>query len=81
MLDDNKISIDLHGMRANEAKIAIEQHLINCLNNNLSQIRIVHGHGEGVLKKITQETLDKSEFVKRYYYDHNYSATIGELKY
>ena len=66
MLDDNKISIDLHGMRANEAKIAIEEHLINCLNNNFSQIRIVHGHGEGVLKKINQETLDKSEFVKRY---------------
>ena len=81
MLDVYKISIVLHGMRANEAKIAIEQHLINCFNNNFSQIRIVHGHGEGVLKKITQETLDKSEFVKRYYYDHNYSATIGELKY
>ena len=45
MLDDNKISIDLHGMRANEAKIAIEEQLINCLNNNFSQIRIVHGHG------------------------------------
>ena len=53
-MKDEKISIDLHGMRASEAIIAIEEHIYNCINLNYSQVRIVHGHGTGVLKRITE---------------------------
>ena len=78
-MSEKKISIDLHGMRAAEAEIAIEKHIIQCINENYSQVRIVHGHGTGVLKKITQEVLSKSEFVKDFYFDPTYSTTIANL--
>ena len=80
-MKDEKISIDLHGMRASEAIIAIEEHIYNCINLNYSQVRIVHGHGTGVLKRITEEVLEKAEFIKDFYADHNYSSTIGNLIY
>ena len=64
MFEEKKISIDIHGFRAIDAKIAIEDHIIECINQNYSQIRIVHGHGTGVLKKITEEVLSSSKFVK-----------------
>ena len=80
-MDDQKISIDLHGMRAQEAIEAINDHIINCVNLSYSQVRIVHGHGTGVLKKITEEVLDSSVYVIKYYPDHNFSSTIGDLKY
>ena len=64
-----------------DAKIAIEDHIIECINQNYSQIRIVHGHGTGVLKKITEEVLSSSKFVKDFYPDHTFGVTIGNLIY
>ena len=81
MFEEKKISIDIHGFRAIDAKIAIEDHIIECINQNYSQIRIVHGHGTGVLKKITEEVLSSSEFVKDFYPDHTFGVTIGNLIY
>ena len=80
-MEEEKISIDLHGMRAQEAIIAIEEHIFKCMDLNYSQVRIVHGHGTGVIKKITEEILEKSEYIKDFYPDHNYSSTIVNLDY
>ena len=32
---------------------------------------------EQSLERITEEVLEKSEFIKDFYADHNYSSTIG----
>ena len=37
--------LDLHGMRANEAKLAIIQFLARCLDRGIRCVRIVHGKG------------------------------------
>lgn len=81
MSKEKKISIDIHGFRALEAKNAIEDHILDCINQNYSQVRIVHGHGAGVLKKITEEVLTSSEFIKDFFPDHTFGVTIGNLKY
>ena len=41
----------------------------------------IRDSGTGVLKRITEEVLEKSEFIKDFYADHNYSSTIGNLIY
>ena len=80
-MDESKISIDLHGMRAQEAIEAINDHIIKCVNLSYSQVRIVHGHGTGVLKRITEEVLNSSDYVNKFYHDYNFSSTIADLKY
>ena len=80
MFEEKKISIDIHGFRAIEAKSAIEDHIIECINQNYSQVRIVHGHGTGVLKKITEEVLSSSKYVADFYPDHTFGVTIANLK-
>ncbi|MBN32439.1 MAG: hypothetical protein CL906_00775 [Dehalococcoidia bacterium] len=76
-----KISIDLHGMRYGQARIAIENHIINCINSNYSHVRIVHGHGNGTLRSLTKELFNESEFIEEFYLEQNFVATIGTLKY
>ncbi|MBM01855.1 MAG: hypothetical protein CL762_03965 [Chloroflexi bacterium] len=76
-----KISIDLHGMRYSEAKIAIENHIIDCVNSNYSHVRIVHGHGTGTLRNLTKEIFDKSKFINESYLEHNFIATVGKINY
>ncbi|MBA46723.1 MAG: hypothetical protein CL893_01395 [Dehalococcoidia bacterium] len=81
MFKEKKISIDIHGFRALEAKNAVEDHILECVNQNYSQVRIVHGHGSGVLKRITEEVLSSSEYVDDFYPDHTFGVTIGKLRY
>ena len=76
-----KISIDLHGMRYGQARIAIENHITNCINSNYSHVRIVHGHGTGTLRSLTKELFNESEFIEEFYLEQNFIATIGKLKY
>ena len=76
-----KISIDLHGMRYGQARIAIENHITNCINSNYSHVRIVHGHGTGTLRRLTKELFNESEFIEEFYLEQNFIATIGKLKY
>jgi len=76
-----KISIDLHGMRYGQARIAIENHITNCINANYSHIRIVHGHGTGTLRNLTKELFKESKFIDEFYLEQNFISTIGKLKY
>tara|TARA_Y100000748_G_scaffold298852_1_gene294781 strand:- start:636 stop:902 length:267 start_codon:yes stop_codon:yes gene_type:complete len=80
-IKEEKISIDLHGMRYNKAKIAIENHINNCINSNYSHVRIVHGHGTGVLRNLTKKLFEESEFINEFYLEQNFIATIGKLSY
>ena len=52
-------------MRYGQARIAIENHIINCINSNYSHVRIVHGHGNGTLRSLTKELFNESEFIER----------------
>lgn len=84
-VDAVEIEIDLHGMRAVEADTAIKIHLQRCHNARLHIAKINHGHGTGVLKQITRDTLTKSELVVRHYPaswgDGGDGVTIAEMNY
>lgn len=79
------IEIDLHGMRAHEAETQIKIHLQHCYNSRLHIVKIIHGHGSGVLKQLARDILTKSELVARHYPgsygDGGDGVTIAELNY
>jgi DNA mismatch repair protein MutS2 len=58
--------IHLRHMRAEDATLELDKFIDDAVLAGHSQIRIVHGKGEGVLRKITQETLKKHPHVREH---------------
>ncbi len=56
--------IDLRGMRGEEALTEVEKYLDKALMMGFNQIRILHGKGDGILRKIIRESLKKYKEVK-----------------
>ena len=51
-------------MRRDEALIALKKYLDDCFVKNIKQVRIIHGFGSGILRKMTHEYLDTLKGVK-----------------
>lgn len=80
-----EMEVDLHGMRVHDAIPTIEEHIQKCHDARLHIARINHGHGTGVLKQVTRETLAAHKLVARHYPasygDGGDGVTIAELDY
>jgi DNA mismatch repair protein MutS2 len=57
-------SIDIRGKRAEEALVEVEKFIDKALMMGFSQLRILHGKGDGILRKIIRESLRKFKEVK-----------------
>ena len=75
--------LDLRGMDALEASAVLTNFLDNAFMANLSQVRIIHGKGTGVLRKTVHEELRKNKRVKGFrlgvYGEGEDGVTIAEL--
>lgn len=73
----------LIGMRVEEALPLLEKYLDDAYAAKMSNVRIIHGIGTGILRKAVHERLKKTSFVKNYhladYYDGGSAITIVEL--
>jgi len=58
--------VHLRAMRAEEAVEQLERFIDDAVLAGLGQVRIVHGKGEGILRKITQEYLKKNRNVSTF---------------
>jgi DNA mismatch repair protein MutS2 len=76
--------INVIGQRAEEASDAVDQFLDRAVMATASRVRIVHGHGMGVLKKTIAELLSHHPHVARFYpapqQEGGAGATIVELR-
>jgi DNA mismatch repair protein MutS2 len=76
--------INVIGEHAEEAIDRVERFLDAAVMATAARVRIVHGHGMGVLKRAVQELLKKNPHVEKYYpasqYEGGSGATIVELK-
>jgi DNA mismatch repair protein MutS2 len=76
--------INVIGQHAEEARDLVEQFLDRAVMATASRVRIVHGHGMGVLKKVVWELLKINPHVEKFYaadqYEGGAGATIAELK-
>ncbi|MEX0690357.1 MAG: Smr/MutS family protein, partial [Gemmatimonadales bacterium] len=53
----SRTEVDLRGMRADEARIALEQALDAAVVDDLPVLYVMHGKGTGALKQVTTEVL------------------------
>ena len=76
--------IMLRHMHVEEALYLLDKYINDAILANLSTIRIVHGKGEGILRKAVHEYLKKHPNVKSYrlgeYGEGDFGVTIAELK-
>lgn len=76
--------LNLLGRRAEEAVGEIDRFLDSALLASVDRVRIIHGHGMGVLKRVVAEHLRESPHVGRFYpagsEEGGSGATIVELR-
>jgi DNA mismatch repair protein MutS2 len=58
--------LKLLGMRGEEALRALEKFLDEAKLVGVSRVRVIHGHGEGILKRLVREYLKESPYVKSF---------------
>lgn len=61
-----KPQLSIRGMRGNEAMKEVQHYLDNAIAAGKDEVQIIHGKGEGILKKLVHEYLDKRKEVKSY---------------
>ena len=59
------LELNIIGLRREEAKEALIKYLDNCRIKNLKQVRIIHGFGNGILRKMVHEYLDNQKIKYR----------------
>ena len=61
------LSVDLHGMRVDQALRTLERHLKACFAAKSPVAHVVHGHGSGALKQAVRDYLRDSPLVDKFY--------------
>ena len=75
--------LDLHGFAPAEVKQLVPDYLDECRVRDILDVRIIHGKGTGVLRRIVQSALERIDFVESYHLgDHgggSWGATVVRL--
>ena len=58
--------LDLHTFRPDETAALVQEYLLVCLEEGIVQVRIIHGKGKGVQRKIVHSLLSRLEFVSSF---------------
>lgn len=81
---DIKASLDLRGMRYEDAKISLERYFDDALLSGFSQFSIIHGFGTGVIRELVQKFLKTNKDVLEFRFgvagEGGQGATIVTLK-
>ncbi|MBQ7557528.1 MAG: Smr/MutS family protein [Lachnospiraceae bacterium] len=58
--------INLTGMNSDDAIAALSKYIDDCVLANMSPVRVIHGKGNGILRKAVREHLKKNKSVKSF---------------
>ena len=76
--------LDLHHFRPKEVPSLLTEYFIECRKAGIYSVRIIHGKGQGILKKMVLQQLEKNPVVISYKSAPaeagGWGATIVELK-
>ncbi|MBN2342591.1 MAG: Smr/MutS family protein [Deltaproteobacteria bacterium] len=59
-------TLDLHTFSPREVKELVPDYLEECRDAEIFEVRIVHGKGKGVLRRIVHAVLDRLDYVDSY---------------
>ncbi|MDH7500732.1 MAG: Smr/MutS family protein [candidate division NC10 bacterium] len=59
-------SLDLHAFAPQEIREVVEEYLLACRNAGFYEVRLIHGRGIGVQRRIVQSLLQRLSFVKTF---------------
>ncbi len=74
---DMSNTLDLRGLRVEEALDSLEYFLDKASLANLTPVYIIHGHGTGALKSAVQDFLSTSPYVAKYRFGENTEGGDG----
>jgi DNA mismatch repair protein MutS2 len=60
------IELDLRGKRADEVELELEGYIDSAIWANLDSVRIIHGHGTGVVRQIVRDYLSRQKLIKSF---------------
>lgn len=76
--------IDIRGMASDEAIIELDRYIDNAVLSGITDIRIIHGKGTGVLRKAVQEHLKRHKNISSYrlgvFGEGENGVTIAQVK-
>ena len=76
--------VDLRGMTAEEALVELDRFLDQAMMGKLSEVRIIHGKGTGVVRSAVREHLKRSRYVSTFrpgrYGEGEDGVTIAQLR-
>ena len=77
-------TLDLHEFSPKDTRAAVEEYLAACLERGIYEVRIVHGKGKGVKRRIVHSLLDSHPKVLGYRHEGgsggSWGATVVDLK-
>ena len=77
-------TLDLHTFSPKDVKELVPDYLEECLKQNILEVRIVHGKGKGVLRRIVHSALERLDYVASWntagHGRGSWGATIVNLK-
>jgi dsDNA-specific endonuclease/ATPase MutS2 len=77
-------TLDLHTFNAAEVADLIPDYVDECVKKGISEVRIVHGKGTGVLRRVVHAALDRHPRVVSYRlggrYEGGWGATLVVLR-
>ena len=77
-------TLDLHTFSPKDVKSLVPEYIDECLRRGILQIRIVHGKGTGVLRRIVHAELDRHPAVRSYRHEGgsggSWGATVVDLR-
>ena len=78
---NNLPSLDLHGEYAFSSEVLVKEFINDQISLHNKKFVIIHGIGEGVIRKTVHKVLKEDKRIKKFYIDFfNPGCTIIEIK-
>jgi len=76
-------TLDLHQFSPKDVKTLVPDYLLECLQKEILEVRIIHGKGKGVLRRTVHSILSRLDYVADFRLDDkmigNWGATVVRL--